>query len=539
MSDDVRRLIDQGALDDAARELEKAPDTRLMLRLAAALQDHGRGGEAQAWYRRILEIEPGNGDALLCLAVLQEDADIEAAREVMGRYIQARPQDAAAHLRRALMLPAIADSNEHIERIIQRLETELDQVLEGRFAPIRQPEFEVGATPFFLAYYGRNPRPLLTKVARACRAVYPAQTECRHKLFSSGKRLRIGFISTCFHEHSVAKTMYGFVRDLPRSRYEVLVFAIAPHPDRWNELMRGAADRYRELPLDLARCREAILEAKLDIAFFTDIGMDPLTYFLAFWRLAPLQLNTWGHSVTSGIDTIDYYVSHDLVELSGAQEHYSEKLLRLPGYWMPRYLKPALAGSRPACGRKRAYHCPHNLFKLHPDFDATLKAILDRDVEAELVLVDSGRPWTAQLRNRLRRTLGASLEARVRITPRMAHQEFLQHLSAGDVVFDPFYFAACNSSIDAFAIGLPIATRPGFLLPGRFTLGLYEEMQIEGCVARTQEEYVEIAQRLATESDYRVELLEKIGERAGRLFDRPDCGIALGDALWKIAEESR
>lgn len=530
MSDALQRLIDSGALDEAARALEKAPDVRLMLRLAAALQD--RGGDALSWYRRILEIEPQNGAALLCLAVLQEDASTEEARTYMDRYVHARPRDAAGHLRRALMLPAIAQSKDHIEQVTQRLDRELDAVLSERFPPIPQPEFEVGATPFFLAYYGRNPRPLVAKVARACRSVYPTQTDCRRALFSNGKRLRIGFISAHFYEHSVGKTLYGFIRDLPRDQYEVLVFALAPRADQWNARLRSAAERYTELPLEVRKAREAIAAANLDIAFFADLGMDPVTYFLAFWRLAPLQVATWGHSVTSGIDTVDYYVSHDAVEIPGAQEHYTERLIRLPGYFVPRYMRPALPASRPRS--KRRYHCPQNLFKLHPDFDAALKAILERDGEAEIVLVDSNRPWTGQLRERLRRSLGAHA-ARVHIAPRMSHAQFLEHLAGADVVLDPFYFGGWNSSCDAFALGVPIATLPGFLLPGRYTLGLYREMGIEGAIARSPGEYVDIALRLARDDALR----EQISGRSERLFDRPDCGRALGAALREIAEKSR
>jgi predicted O-linked N-acetylglucosamine transferase (SPINDLY family) len=511
-----------------------SPEVQGLLRSAAELQDRGRVEEALECYRRILELDPDNGEALLCLAVLREDADVEEARRCMDRYLVARRDDAAARLRRALMLPAIPESSEHIERVLTRLEDELDEIAHGTRASIRQPEFEVGATPFFLAYYGRNPRALLEKVARACRAVYPTETECRRKPFAAGQRLRIGFISTCFHEHSVAKTMYGFVRDLPRESFEVHVFAIAPRNDAWSERIRGAADRYTELPLDLPRARSAIADATLDIAFFTDIGMDPLTYFLAFWRLAPIQAASWGHSVTSGIDTIDYYVSHDEVELPEAQAHYSERLIRLPGYFMPRYLKPPLPEPSPR-REKRSYHCPQNLFKLHPDFDAALRAILERDPQGEIVLVDSGRPWTSQLRARLQRSLGA-LAARVRIAPRMAHAEFLRHIGSADVILDPFYFGGCNSSCDAFALGAPVVTLPGFLLPGRFTLALYREMGIDGAVARSPEEYVELALGIARSRD---ELARRIEKRHPVLFERPDCGRALGAALLEIAEKGR
>ena len=201
---------------------------------------------------------------------------------------------------------------------------------------------------------------------------------------------------------------------------------------------------------------------------------------------------------------------------------------------MPRYLRAAPAAPPPR-NRKRLYHCPQNLFKLHPDFDAALKAILARDADAEVVLVDSGRPWTAQLRQRLRRSLGP-LEARVRVAPRMGHAAFLQHLAGADVVLDPYHFGGWNSSCDAFALGRPIVTLPGFLLPGRYTLGLYQEMGIEGCIARSAQEYVEIALRLARDQG---RAAAEIRERAGVLFDRPDGGHALGAALLRIAEERK
>src|SRR5262245_22610307 len=135
MSAETQRLIDAGALDEASAALAAVPDARLMLRLAAALLDRGRAGDAQAWYRRILELEPGNADALLCLAVLYEDADPAQARRHMDAYIASRP-GAAGRLRRALMLPAIAESAAHLDEVAQRLERDLDEIATQRFSPI-------------------------------------------------------------------------------------------------------------------------------------------------------------------------------------------------------------------------------------------------------------------------------------------------------------------------------------------------------------------------------------------------------------------
>jgi predicted O-linked N-acetylglucosamine transferase (SPINDLY family) len=532
-----------------ARTLERLPPSdptrpRMMLRLAAALQDCNRQREAEQWYRRILDLDPGNRDALLCLAVIREDSDVEEARSLMDRYTGLQA-GAAPRLRRALMLPVILQSSEQIDHIRQRLDRDLDELLERKSPKVLNPEFEVGATPFNLAYHGRNNAELLRKIARVCRSMYPARTECARQPSASGRPLRIGFVSTYFYTHSVGRTTLGLIRDLPRDRFDVHVFAIAPQTDDLAEAIRKSADRYVSLPLDLDRVRDAIESAALDIAFFADIGMHPLTYFLAFWRLAPIQMVTWGHSVTSGIDTIDYYVSADAIEAAGSEKYYTEKLVRLPGYFMPRYRRPALDGprmSREQLGLpegKHLYYCPQNLFKLHPDFDASIGAILERDPEGELVLLEFVRAGVAeQLRRRFEFTLGA-LASRIRFVPRSEHRKFLQYVAAADVVLDPFHFGGCNSSCDALSLGVPVVTLPGIQLPGRFTLGLYEEIDLDCCIAHSAEEYVEIALRLGRDAEYRKSVSEQISGRCARLFDRPDAALALGDELLRIAGTAR
>ena len=539
----------EGAVFHFSRTLERiapADPTRIrtMLRLAAALQDCNNQPEAEQWYRRILEIDSGNRDALLCLAVLLEDSDVEEARGVMDRYIALQP-DAAPRLRRALMFPAILQSIEQVDEVRQRLEGDLDDFMERRLPAIPHPEFEVGMAPFYLAYHGRNSADPLRKIARAFRSVYPTQTECSRRPSPSGGRIRIGFVSTHFHTHSIARTTYGLIKDLPRNRFETQVFAIAPRTDDWSETIRRSAERYSVLPLDLGVVRGAIGSAALDILFFADIGIDPLTYFLAFWRLAPIQMTTWGHSITSGIDTIDYYVSADAIEAPGSEAYYTEKLVRLSGYFMPRYRRPALDGPRKSRGElglpagKHLYCCPQNLFKLHPDFDAAIRNILEGDPEAELVLLEFLRAGPAdQLRRRFDRTLGAVV-SRIRFVPRSAHRDFLQYVAAADVILDPFHFGGCNSSSEALSLGVPVVTLPGLQLPGRFTLGLYKEIDLDCCIARSADEYVEIALRLGRDPEYRRSVSERISTRCARLFDRPDAGLALGEELSRIAETAR
>ncbi|WP_457832819.1 hypothetical protein, partial [Staphylococcus aureus] len=65
-------------------------------------------------------------------------------------------------------------------------------------------------------------------------------------------------------------------------------------------------------------------EQDLDILIFPDIGMGGRGYQFQILRLARAQCTAWGHPVTSGLKTVDYYLSSDLMEPVNAQDEYTE-----------------------------------------------------------------------------------------------------------------------------------------------------------------------------------------------------------------------
>lgn len=541
-------LHDLGAHERAIEHLKRAlellpPDgarhIELKLLLADSLQERTRAAEAEALVREVLAAQPNNAGAMRQLAMLRfVESDGDEARRLMDRCVGERA-DAGTLLRRALMMPIILQSNAQIDALRTRLDEDLDRVLAERLPPMRHPESEVLLTPFFLAYHGRNNRDVLAKFGRAYRAHYPARKDISRRV-GRGRRLRVGFVSTFFYAHSVGRTTFGLIKDLPREHFETYVFSISRYNDETTEEIRRAAEHFAAVPADVDKARAAIEAAELDVLLYADIGMHPVTTFLSLWRLAPVQLVTWGHSITSGIDSVDYYVSSEVVETPQSDALYTEKLIRLPGYFMPRYHRPAIHGARKSreelglpAGR-HLYLCPQSLVKLHPDFDAALRGILERDPQAEIVLLRSRASWMELLRQRFARSLGEA-SSRVHFMPNVSQRDFLHYLGAADVIIDPFHFGGCNTSCEALALGVPIVTLPAFQLPGRFTLGLYRELGLDACIARSAGDFVDLAVRVGTDADYRRSLSAEISQRCEQLFERPDVGRALGDALLRIA----
>ncbi len=218
---------------------------------------------------------------------------------------------------------------------------------------------------------------------------------------------------------------------------------------------------------------------------FTDIGMDALTTTLAQSRFAPIQISTWGHPETSGSPNMDYFLSSSLLELSGAEQNYTEALVlldRLGIYYENPRSEVNRTRGRSQFGIPESatwYVCPQSLFKFHPDFDSIIAGVLTEDRNGILVTLEGKSPeWTRRLRARWQATM-RELADRIHFLPALPHADYLRLLELSDVMLDPIHFGGGNSSYEALAVGTPIVTMPGRFLRSRITYGLYQTMRID------------------------------------------------------------
>jgi predicted O-linked N-acetylglucosamine transferase (SPINDLY family) len=138
----------------------------------------------------------------------------------------------------------------------------------------------------------------------------------------------VGFLSKFLYEHSVSLSFSKIIEALSlNAQFEVTLISTHPVDEK---AYAGFAGKRVRLPNNLVRARETLAALELDILVYLDIGMEPLSYFLAFARLARMQCVLGGHPVTTGIANMDYFLSADLSEPPDGDSHYSEKLVRLP-----------------------------------------------------------------------------------------------------------------------------------------------------------------------------------------------------------------
>ncbi len=387
-------------------------------------------------------------------------------------------------------------------------------------------------TAFYWAYQGSNDREVMRLRGRICRDdSRPTEPDPRAiatiaERRRAGGKLRVGFLSAYFRDHTIGRLNIGRVERLDRSRFDVSVITTTPPADAMARRFQVAADRFHVLSGSLSDARRQIRGLDLDLLLFADVGMDPLCSTLAFSRMAPVQCATWGHPETTGSDAIDFFLSSDLLEVSTADEHYTERLARSPllGVYYERPSRTGPPRTREHFGlppKGHLYLCPQTLFKFHPDYDAILSEILAADPEATLVLLQGKSPaWTARLQSRFRRTLGDAA-ARVVFLPPQPNDDYLALFQVADVVLDPIHFGGGNSSYEAIAMNAPLVTLPGDFLRSRITTALYRKMDLPHYIAEDAQAYVQLAVRLGTDDGANRAARQEIEANSRVLFEDP------------------
>jgi predicted O-linked N-acetylglucosamine transferase (SPINDLY family) len=357
----------------------------------------------------------------------------------------------------------------------------------------------------------------------------------------------VGFASAHIRDHSVWNAITkGWVRHLDKTRFEVWLYQLGRSADEETARARGDADHFEDRPKSLQAWIKSIGEANLDVLIYPEIGMDTLTTQLASLRLAPVQAASWGHPETTGLPTIDLYLSADGLEPAVAEDNYSERVVRLPnlGVWVEP-LAPTIAipdlRSLGLPSDEPLLLCPGTPFKYSPVDDgvwariakglrpgsskrgwARLAGRLRGGRAGRLVFFRSDNDSMDKLlAQRLRRAFdaeGVDFDAHVCLVPRLDRPQFFGLMQHAALMLDTIGFSGFNTALQAVEAGLPVLAREGDFMRGRLASGIMRRIELTELVAGTNEEFIQTAIRMALDPSRCKELRVEIEKRRDILF---------------------
>ena len=557
----VGALVDAGRGDEAMRHgtafASAHPDSGAALAMQASARfSQGDMEEAVDLYRRAVSV-PG-ADAMTFLgyghALMSAGYAADATKQ-FTRAVELAPQDSRARFALAMShLRPIYDDVAQMEasrRAFARAMSELD----AWFTPARAASGVLGvgsAQPFYLAYHPVDARPLLLPygktVARLMASGVAVPRPPADAPLAGVRKLRVGIAAAQVRDHSVWNAItQGWVHHFDRERIELTVFKLERASDDETARARREVTTFIDSPVTLDGWAQAIVDARLDVLIYPEIGIHPMTTRLAAMRLAPVQAASWGQPLTTGLHTIDLFISAQALEPATGDTHYSERLVALPrlGVFI-RPLQPAVIapdfatlGLSPT---EPLLLCPGTPFKYTPQGDAALIAIaarLQARGAGRLVFFRSHRPtMSAQVEQRMRQAFakaGVDYDRTVAWIPTLNRGRFFGLMRRATALLDTLGFSGFNTALQGLECDLPVVAFEGEFMRGRLASGPLRLLGLDELVATTPAQFADIALRLVEDADWHAHLEREIAQRRHALFFDQAPVRALEDALFEAA----
>jgi predicted O-linked N-acetylglucosamine transferase (SPINDLY family) len=325
---------------------------------------------------------------------------------------------------------------------------------------------------------------------------------------SPDRKLRIGWVSPDFRVHVLARCLLPVFQAFDRTRFENFCYSEAAEADQVTRAIRAAVDHWRNIhPLDDQEAADLIradgIDVLIDLALHT--GNNRLTLFAL--KPAPVQACYLAYCGTTGLDAMDYRISHPHLDPPGSDlSVYSEQTVLLSHSYL--CYRPADGGTEVSAlpATKNGYvtfGCLYNPGKVSASVIDLWSQVLSAVPQSRIILcvpLSSRRQWL------LERFLQLGIDSsRIELLPPRPWRPYIETFNRIDIALDTFPYGGGVSACDALWMGVPIVTLVGSRPVGRLCYSVLCNLGRSEWAARIPEQYVAIATSLAAD-------LPKLGE---------------------------
>lgn len=353
---------------------------------------------------------------------------------------------------------------------------------------------------------------------------------------AGGRRLRIGYVSPDFRAHSTSFFTLPLLERHDRRRFEVFAYADVLEGDQLTARAQSACDHWRNIAgkedADVAgMIRADEIDILVDLALHT-ANARPLLFAR---KPAPLQVSWLGYPGTTGLLAMDYRVSD--VHLDPPDEEAMgsfEKILRLPRTMWCYQPSPDSPQVGPLPAERNGFltfGCLNNFSKVNAQVLELWGGVMNAVAHSRLLLLAPPGESRARVLSTLeRRGIAAARITFIEKTPWLQYMHRHQQI---DLLLDTFPWNGHTMSLDALWMGVPVITLRGQLPVSRAGDCFLSNLELQSLVARSTEQYIDIAVSLSRDIPSLAALRASLRERMSRspLVDAPRFAADFESAL--------
>ena len=484
--------------------------------LGLTLMDLGKYKYAEASYEKAIKINPKFAEGYNNLGLFFHSRSIAPKHlDCFMNAISVNPNEISYRWNYAnLQLLKVYERDEDCKNALENFDNELTKINNFITSENLDQAFKVIGTcfPYYLAYSENNNKYLLEKHGEiCCRVMKNWQEKNLPSIINSNienkkkKKIKIGIISSHIRYHSVWNHfLKGIINNLNTDKFDLHIFSLDDKSDDETNIIKNRVKYFVSNLKNLNEWASKIKDSEIDVAIYPEIGMDKLTIQLASMRLAPIQLCSFGHPETSGLRTIDYYISSELLETPESDSFYSEKLIQLPGlgyYFEPPTLETVEInlteiGIDPNLPVILCLGAPN---KFSPLYDWVYIEIIKRIKGCQIILINDREGNSEILKMRLKNKLKhaeLNFEEHVIFVPELTREGYSALMYNANLLLDPIGFSGANTTLQAIGCGLPVVTRQGRFQRTKHASAILRTLKIEELITNTEHEYINLVEKL-------------------------------------------
>lgn len=338
-------------------------------------------------------------------------------------------------------------------------------------------------------------------------------------------KLRIGYISPDFRRHVVLLFIWAMVTKYNRQDFEVYCFSNSPTEDEYSKYIQKQVDFWCNISqLPLRDKALVVYQQELDILVdLAGHSRDNCLPVLGY-KPAPIQISGIGYFATTGLQTVDYFLSDKYLAAGYAMipaknnqvidenlqatalassESFTEKLLILPhSHFCYVPIKEMPPVRQAPCMSKGyiTFGSFNNLIKVN---DVVLEAwgvILQQVPESRLLLKCASLD-DADIRELFRQKLLSLGLPEERFQLRGFSADYLPEYYEMDIALDTFPYPGGGTTCDALYMGVPVVNLGDGSHGGNFGISLLKNIGLDFACSYSVEEYIQKAILLAQDKE--------------------------------------
>lgn len=331
------------------------------------------------------------------------------------------------------------------------------------------------------------------------------------------QRLKIGYISSCFRQHSVGWLARWLFEYHNREDFELYGYLVNYQlkVDSLQEWYVEQFDKFYQMGISSQNIAEQIDQDGIDILIDLDSLSVDITCEVMALKPAKIQA-TWLGWDASGLPAIDYFIADPYVLPDNAQDYYSEKIWRLPQTYI------AVDGFEigvPTLKREHLnipddaiiYLSAQGGCKRHPDTVRLQMRILKAVPNSYLLIKGLADEKAIQnFFNDIAIQQGVNPEC-LRFLPMVSSETIHRaNLGIADVVLDTYPYNGATTTLETLWMGIPLVTKVGEQFAARNSYTMMMNAGVKEGISWNDEEYLEWGIRLGKETKLRQEVAWKL-----------------------------